>query len=96
MTIEKIPGIAGRANDALQDPRQTRAFNAEQPCAQLSPHAQPPASVGLSHSLAQFTQLNHTDIDTEKVQQLRQSMAEGRYQIDAGKIADGLIAELKE
>ena len=96
MTIEKIPGIAGRANDALHDPRQTRALNAEQPSTQLTPHAQPAASIDLSHSLAQFTQLNHTDIDTDKVQQLRQLMAEGRYHIDAGKIADGLIAQLKE
>jgi negative regulator of flagellin synthesis FlgM len=36
------------------------------------------------------------DIDTAKVEEIRQAIAEGRIKIDPGKIADGLIATLRE
>ncbi|MGN5476301.1 flagellar biosynthesis anti-sigma factor FlgM [Cupriavidus basilensis] len=36
------------------------------------------------------------DIDTAKVEEIRQAIAEGRIKIDPGKIADGLLATLRE
>jgi len=45
------------------------------------------------------TRLTHEsddDIDTAKVEEIRQAIAEGRIKIDPGKIADGLLATLRE
>ncbi|MNL33042.1 anti-sigma28 factor FlgM [compost metagenome] len=36
------------------------------------------------------------DIDTAKVEEIRQAIAEGRIKIDPSKIADGLLASLRE
>ncbi|AJG24707.1 Negative regulator of flagellin synthesis [Cupriavidus basilensis] len=36
------------------------------------------------------------DIDTAKVEEIRQAISEGRIKIDPSKIADGLLASLRE
>jgi negative regulator of flagellin synthesis FlgM len=35
-------------------------------------------------------------VDRARVDEIRQAMSEGRFQVDAGKIADGLINSVKE
>jgi negative regulator of flagellin synthesis FlgM len=45
---------------------------------------------------ARLTQPSDDDIDTAKVEEIRQAIAEGRIRIDTGKIADGLLATLRE
>jgi negative regulator of flagellin synthesis FlgM len=45
---------------------------------------------------AKLSQPADDDIDTAKVEQIRQAIAEGRIKIDPSKIADGLLATLKE
>lgn len=63
------------------------------------------ASAGLSVSplaaqvreiSARLTRGTDDDIDTAKVEEIRQAIAEGRIKIDPGKIADGLLATLRE
>jgi negative regulator of flagellin synthesis FlgM len=50
---------------------------------------------------ASVTRLSHTggdashDIDQARIGEIRQAIAEGRLEIDAGKIADGLIASVR-
>ncbi|AMR80509.1 flagellar biosynthesis anti-sigma factor FlgM [Cupriavidus nantongensis] len=45
---------------------------------------------------ARLAQPTDDDIDTAKVEEIRQAIAEGRMRIDPGKIADGLLATLRE
>ncbi|SPA02802.1 Putative negative regulator of flagellin synthesis, anti-sigma-28 factor [Cupriavidus taiwanensis] len=45
---------------------------------------------------ARLAQPADDDIDTAKVEEIRQAIAEGRIKIDPGKIADGLLATLRE
>ncbi|EYS90338.1 flagellar biosynthesis anti-sigma factor FlgM, partial [Cupriavidus sp. SK-4] len=45
---------------------------------------------------ARLTQPADDDIDTAKVEEIRQAIAEGQIKIDPGKIADGLLATLRE
>ncbi|MNM98637.1 anti-sigma28 factor FlgM [compost metagenome] len=45
---------------------------------------------------SRLTQETDDDIDTAKVEEIRQAIAEGRIKIDPGKIADGLLASLRE
>ncbi|MDQ0143298.1 flagellar biosynthesis anti-sigma factor FlgM [Cupriavidus necator] len=45
---------------------------------------------------ARLAQPADDDIDTAKVEEIRQAIAEGRIRIDPGKIADGLLATLRE
>lgn len=35
-------------------------------------------------------------IDTKKVDEIRQAIAEGRFKVDADRVADGLIASVRE
>lgn len=45
---------------------------------------------------ARLVQPTDDDIDTAKVEEIRQAIAEGKIKIDPGKIADGLLATLRE
>lgn len=73
-----------------------------------SPNAKPTTgtvtsetSVHLGSSSAQLRTLesniaNSPAIDSEKVKAIKQAISEGRFQIDNGKIADGLIDSVKD
>ncbi|WP_394425999.1 flagellar biosynthesis anti-sigma factor FlgM [Vreelandella stevensii] len=49
-----------------------------------------------STQLSQFSADGSQDIDMAKVQEIRDAIREGRMEIRADRIADGLIANLKE
>ncbi|GGW21600.1 flagellar biosynthesis anti-sigma factor FlgM [Vreelandella hamiltonii] len=49
-----------------------------------------------STQLSQFSADSSQDIDMAKVQEIRDAIREGRMEIRADRIADGLIANLKE
>ena len=59
-------------------------------------------SVEASGSARESTQLSHSqvdetyDVDMAKVQEIRDAIREGRLEMNAGRIADGLIANLSE
>ncbi len=36
------------------------------------------------------------EVDQERVAEIRQAISEGRFKVDAGRIADGLIASVRE
>jgi negative regulator of flagellin synthesis FlgM len=54
--------------------------------------ASPSAKTHLSHDAANTSQ----DIDTARVEEIREAIREGRLEIHADRIADGLIANVKE
>jgi len=45
---------------------------------------------------SRLVQDHDDDIDTAKVDEIRQAITEGRIKIDPSKIADGLLASLRE
>jgi len=45
---------------------------------------------------ASLVQDSDDDIDTARVEEIRQAIVEGRIKIDPSKIADGLLASLRE
>ncbi|MBT0731197.1 flagellar biosynthesis anti-sigma factor FlgM [Rosenbergiella nectarea] len=95
MTIEKMPGIAGMGNDVVQGQARLRTLSTDSRSAPTLIAENQTDSVDLSQSLSRFTQLSHNDIDHDKVQRLRHAIAEGTYHLDAGKIADNLLAIAK-
>lgn len=36
------------------------------------------------------------EVDQQRVAEIRQAIAEGRFKVDAGRVADGLIASVRE
>ena len=54
-----------------------------------------PSSASVSH-LSTGNQNASGDIDTARVEELRLAISEGRLEIDADKIADGLIASVQD
>ncbi|WP_458525010.1 flagellar biosynthesis anti-sigma factor FlgM [Onishia taeanensis] len=52
-------------------------------------------SASVAH-LSQGSQNVSEDIDTARVEELRLAISEGRLEIDADKIADGLIASVQD
>jgi len=54
-----------------------------------------PTSASIAH-LSQGSQNVSGDIDTARVEELRLAISEGRMEIDADKIADGLIASVQD
>ncbi|WKX27709.1 flagellar biosynthesis anti-sigma factor FlgM [Tatumella ptyseos] len=96
MTIEKIPGFTGAGNELVQGQSRSRPLPSGQRSHSAMTLENQSAPVALSHSLSRLSSLSSSDIDNEKVERLRQAIAEGNYHIDAGKIADTLLALSKE
>ncbi|WP_025916166.1 flagellar biosynthesis anti-sigma factor FlgM [Herminiimonas sp. CN] len=44
----------------------------------------------------QLVQPGSADFDTARVAEIRQAISEGRYQVDTGKIADGLLDTVRD
>ncbi|MGB3836073.1 flagellar biosynthesis anti-sigma factor FlgM [Castellaniella sp.] len=70
-----------------------------------SSHSAAPAPAGgsrsdvdLSPAARQLAALNSSegDIQTARVQQIRDALASGELKIDAGRIADGLLASVRD
>ncbi|NSX18067.1 flagellar biosynthesis anti-sigma factor FlgM [Cupriavidus taiwanensis] len=81
------------AGDAARPQAPAAAADAAAPSAGLSVSPLAAQVRDISASLAQPAD---DDIDTAKVEEIRQAIAEGRIKIDPGKIADGLLATLRE
>jgi len=93
MTIEKLPAVTAQLSNAMSRPAQAKsAANASQ----VPVNEPPKASVDLHHSIAQLTSSTHSDMDSEKVERLRNAIAQGNYPIDTAKIAEGLLAAYQE
>ncbi|MDK3024812.1 flagellar biosynthesis anti-sigma factor FlgM [Cupriavidus taiwanensis] len=81
------------AGDAARPQAPAAAADAAAPSAGLSVS---PLAAQVRDISARLAQPADDDIDTAKVEEIRQAIAEGRIKIDPGKIADGLLATLRE
>lgn len=81
------------AGDAARPHAAPAAADAATPSAGLSVS---PLAAQVRDISARLAQPADDDIDTAKVEEIRQAIAEGRIRIDPGKIADGLLATLRE
>ncbi len=81
------------AADAARPQAAPAAADAAAPSAGLSVS---PLAAQVRDISARLAQPADDDIDTAKVEEIRQAIAEGRIRIDPGKIADGLLATLRE
>jgi negative regulator of flagellin synthesis FlgM len=70
--------------------------------AQDTPAAKPAAAPGNEASVASHVQtpgsVSSADapFDSRRVAEIRQAIAEGRFQVDSGKIADKLLADVRD
>ncbi|WP_110656010.1 flagellar biosynthesis anti-sigma factor FlgM [Salinicola halimionae] len=54
-------------------------------------------SIGSKTTLSQIsTGDDSSDIDTARVNEIRQAISEGRLELDTGKIADGLVQSVRD
>ena len=81
------------AGDAARPQAAPAAAGTAAPSAGLSVS---PLAAQVRDISARLAQPADDDIDTAKVEEIRQAIAEGRIRIDPGKIADGLLATLRE
>ncbi|WP_432261712.1 flagellar biosynthesis anti-sigma factor FlgM [Cupriavidus sp. TMH.W2] len=86
---------SSRPADAAARPQAAPAASADTaaPAAGLSVS---PLAAQVRDISARLVQPTDDDIDTAKVEEIRQAIAEGKIRIDPGKIADGLLATLRE
>ncbi|MBT0726637.1 flagellar biosynthesis anti-sigma factor FlgM [Rosenbergiella australiborealis] len=96
MTIEKMSGITGINHDGLQGQMRNRTIGTEQQSPPAQRSTKQSTRIDLSPSLSHLIQDSYADIDLKKVQRLQQAITEGRYKMDAGKIADALMAAAEE
>jgi negative regulator of flagellin synthesis FlgM len=58
--------------------------------------ANPAVAANAAPSQAQATDAASADFDAARVEQIRQDIKDGRYQMNAGRIADGLLASVRD
>ncbi|MCO4863739.1 flagellar biosynthesis anti-sigma factor FlgM [Cupriavidus sp. WGlv3] len=87
------PADAAAGDAARPQAAPAAAADAAAPSAGLSVS---PLAAQVRDISARLAQPTDDDIDTAKVEEIRQAIAEGRIRIDPGKIADGLLATLRE
>ena len=54
------------------------------------------SSLSTSLQKAESTLAGASVVDQQKVDEIRQAISEGRFKVDAGRIADGLIASVRD
>ncbi|MDF3834356.1 flagellar biosynthesis anti-sigma factor FlgM [Cupriavidus basilensis] len=92
-TTSSRPGDAsdGAVRSVASAPAQTPAPTPDTTGVRVSPLAAQVREIG-----SRLVEDSDDDIDTAKVDEIRQAISEGRIKIDPSKIADGLLASLRE
>lgn len=76
--------------------RPTQSESAEQK-KNATPVEESRTAVGSKTTLSQLsTQDDSSDIDTARVNDIRQAISEGRLELDTSKIADGLVQSVRD
>ncbi len=85
---KKAPGLGVVANQTRASRSSEKTGVAKTSTDTVSLSSQSQALAGVSSSSAVF--------DVSKVQEIKDAIASGRFQVDAGKVADGLIDTVKD
>ncbi len=86
-SIGKMPGL----------PASTAAANTPKPQEAGTATRSQPATVHMSGQLQQLErQVGGGSFDAQKVQSIKDAIAEGRFQVDSSKVADGLLSTVKD
>ncbi|AEK60769.1 flagellar biosynthesis anti-sigma factor FlgM [Collimonas fungivorans] len=98
-----LNSVSSPANAASSKDNAVRAASADAAAAGTATSASPPMPAALNSLSAQVRQLQTQllqpgagDFDAAKVAEIRQAISEGRYQINPGKIADGLLDTVRD
>jgi len=81
------------------NPTLTAVSGARSPSgAQPGPNSAGKSTVELSPAARQLASLQNgdNDVDLERVQQIRDAIASGQLKVDPGRIADSLLASVRE
>lgn len=86
-SIGKMPGLAvGSAPASTAKPLEASTATRSQT-----------ATVHMSGQLQQLSrQVGGSSFDAQKVQSIKEAIAEGRFQVDSSKVADGLLSTVKD
>ncbi|MBC7414593.1 MAG: flagellar biosynthesis anti-sigma factor FlgM [Herminiimonas sp.] len=85
---KKSPGLGVVANQGRTTRSTEKTGVAKTSTDTVSLSSQSQALAGVSNDSAVF--------DVSKVQEIKDAIASGRFQVDAGKVADGLIDTVKD
>lgn len=92
MKIEGSSKLA--ATLLLTDNRIRGQVNATKPSAQVDAKVEI-SSLSSSLGRAEMAMAATPTVDRAKVEELRQAISEGRFKVDASRVADGLIASVR-
>ena len=84
------------ASDNASAQAQSQAMNAAAKAAAAPAAPEPSAKLALSAQSALAPSESRADFDAEKVARIAQAIRDGKFNVNAEKIADGLIAQSRE
>jgi len=86
-----LPAVGGT-------PDASRARSTGSPAAQAKPHAGSGERVDISSLSARLAEVGagEAPVNAQKVAEIKQAIAEGRFQINPERIADGLLGSVRE
>ena len=84
------------ASDNASAQAQSQAIHAAAKAAATPVAPEASAKLALSNLSAQATNESRADFDAEKVARVAQAIRDGKFHVNAEKIADGLIAQSRE
>jgi flagellar biosynthesis anti-sigma factor FlgM len=87
--LPKLPQAAGQAGNSAAPESSASAAGAGAPAAKADDQLKLTDS---AKALQQAARTDATQVDTQRVERVRQALADGSYKVDAGRIADRMIA----
>lgn len=87
--LPKLPQAAGQPGNSAAPESSASATGAGTPAAKADDQLKLTDS---AKALQQAARTDATPVDTQRVERVRQALADGSYKVDAGRIADRMIA----
>jgi len=95
MAIDRTQGVSPLSPIQQRDPSETSVQNARKEDTVSSTKTSGTA-VTLSEAQTSLTQSSAQDINTARVDELRQAIRDGKLTMDTGKIADALLQDTQD
>lgn len=100
MKIDQIANLPNRVSNTASV-AASKAGTARAPATAASSSTAPAGNLNSVAAQArqlqtELVQASDADFDTARVAEIRQAISEGRYQVNTGKIADGLLDSVRD